>query len=238
MRRLAIFASTYVCTSRRVNAIIAIRTPEPGAVHPAGKGGNVRGFLKFAHGIDRVSEFLGKISIYLILVLVVVGFYNVAVRYTGRFIGQNLSSNRLIEVQWYIYSVLFFLIFAYNIKHDVNVRVDILYAKWSTKRKAWVDLLGTLLFVVPLAIIGIWMTITPVLQSWGQLPNGTFGPWELSPDPDGLPRAPIKSFIIVAFALMLLQALAQIIKYAAIITGHREVADEMTAETVSVDIAE
>lgn len=198
----------------------------------------MRGALKFARGVDRVAEFLGRISIYLILVLVAVGFYNVAVRYLGRFIGQNLSSTRLLELQWYIYSVLFFLIFAYNMKHDVNVRVDILYAKWSAKRQAWINLLGTLLFVAPLAIIGIWMTITPVLQSWGQLPNGTFGPWEMSPDPDGLPRAPIKSFIIVAFALLLLQAIAQIIKYAAIITGHREVATEMAAEVVAVDIAE
>lgn len=198
----------------------------------------MRGALKFARGVDRVAEFLGRISIYLILVLVAVGFYNVAVRYFGRFIGQNLSSTRLLELQWYIYSVLFFLIFAYNMKHDVNVRVDILYAKWSAKRQAWINLLGTLLFVAPLAIIGIWMTITPVLQSWGQLPNGTFGPWEMSPDPDGLPRAPIKSFIIVAFALLLLQAIAQIIKYAAIITGHREVATEMAAEVVAVDIAE
>lgn len=198
----------------------------------------MRGALKFARGVDRVAEFLGRISIYLILVLVAVGFYNVAGRYFGRFIGQNLSSTRLLELQWYIYSVLFFLIFAYNMKHDVNVRVDILYAKWSAKRQAWINLLGTLLFVAPLAIIGIWMTITPVLQSWGQLPNGTFGPWEMSPDPDGLPRAPIKSFIIVAFALLLLQAIAQIIKYAAIITGHREVATEMAAEVVAVDIAE
>lgn len=198
----------------------------------------MRGALKFARGVDRVAEFLGRISIYLILVLVAVGFYNVVVRYLGRFIGQNLSSTRLLELQWYIYSVLFFLIFGYNMKHDVNVRVDILYAKWSAKRQAWINLLGTLLFVVPLAIIGIWVTITPVLQSWGQLPNGTFGPWETSPDPDGLPRAPIKSFIIVAFALLLLQAIAQIIKYAAIITGHREVATEMAAEVVAVDIAE
>lgn len=194
--------------------------------------------MKFARGVDRIAEFLGRISIYLILVLVFIGFYNVAVRYVGRFIGQNLSSTRLLELQWYIYSVLFFLIFAYNMKHDVNVRVDILYARWSARRQAWINLLGTLFFVVPLAIIGIWMTITPVLQSWGQLPNGTFGPWEMSPDPDGLPRAPIKSFIIVAFALLLLQALAQIIKYAAIITGHREVATEMAAETVAVDIIE
>lgn len=198
----------------------------------------MRGMLKFVRGMDRVAEFLGRISIYLILVLVAIGFYNVVARYVGRFIGQNLSSTRLLELQWYIYSVLFFLIFAYNMKHDVNVRVDILYARWSAKRQAWVNLLGMLFFVVPLAIIGIWMTITPVLQSWGQLPNGTFGPWEMSPDPDGLPRAPIKSFIIVAFALLLLQAFAQIIKYAAIITGHSEVATEMAAEIVAVDIAE
>ncbi len=198
----------------------------------------MRRMLRFARGVDRIAESLGRISIYLILVLVAVGFYNVAARYIGRFIGQNLSSTRLLELQWYIYSVLFLLIFAYNIKHDVNVRVDILYARWSAKRQAWVNLLGTLFFIVPLAIIGIWVTITPVMQSWGQLPNGTFGPWEMSPDPDGLPRAPIKSFIIVGFALLLLQALAQIIKYAAIITGHREVANAMAAEVVAVDIAE
>lgn len=198
----------------------------------------MRGLLKFAHGIDRFSEFIGKISIYLILALVAVGFYNVVVRYTGRFIGQNLSSNRLIEVQWYIYSVIFFLIFAYNVKHDVNVRVDILYSKWSAKRRAWVDLLGTLLIVVPLSIIGIWVTITPVLQSWGRLPNGAFGPWEMSPDPDGLPRAPIKSFIILAFLLLLVQAIAQIIKYAAVISGHREVAAELAAETTSAELVE
>ena len=114
----------------------------------------MRPLLKFAHLIDRLSEILGKISILLILVLVVVGFYNVLARYIGRFVGQNLSSNRLIEIQWYIYSVIFFLIFAYNVKHDVNVRVDILYAKWSPQRKAWVDFLGTLLILIPFCLIG------------------------------------------------------------------------------------
>ncbi|HQY91545.1 TRAP transporter small permease subunit [Caldilinea sp.] len=198
----------------------------------------MRSLLKVAHGIDRLSELLGKVSIYLILVLLAVGFYNVVARYIGRFIGQNLSSNRLLEVQWYLYSIIFLLIFAYNLKHDVNVRVDILYTKWGPKRRAWVDLLGTLLIIAPLAIIGIWMTINPVLQSWGLLPNGTFGAWELSGDPDGLPRAPIKSLIIVAFALLLLQAIAQIIKYTALLTGHDEVATELIAETASTDLVE
>lgn len=190
----------------------------------------MRGLLRFAHGIDRLSEVLGKTGIYLVVPLVLIGFFNVAARYLGRFIGQNLASNRLIEIQWYAYSVIFFLMFAYNVKHDVNVRVDILYAKWSAKRRAWVDLLGTLLFLIPFAIIGIWVTVNPVLLSWGRLPDGSFGVWEMSPDPGGLPRAPIKTFIIVAFIALLLQAIAQATKYAAVITGHKEVEAELAAE--------
>ena len=147
----------------------------------------MRGLLKFAHGVDHFSELLSKISIYLILVLVAVGFYNVVARYIGRFVGQNLTSNALLEVQWYIYALIYLLIFAYNLQHDVNVRVDILYSKWGVKRRAWVDLLGTLLIVIPFALLGIWMTTNPVLQSWGRLPDGSFGAWEMSPDPDGLP---------------------------------------------------
>ncbi|MCB0053877.1 MAG: TRAP transporter small permease subunit [Caldilinea sp.] len=198
----------------------------------------MRSLLKLAHGIDRISEFLGKISIYLIIALLAVGFYNVVARYAGRFIGQNLSSNRLIEIQWYMYSVIFFLIFAYNVKHDVNVRVDILYSKWSPKRKAWVDLLGTMLILIPFCIIGIWFTLNPVMLSWGRLPDGSFGTWEMSPDPDGLPRAPIKSFIIVAFASLLLQAIAQAIKYLAVLTGHTEVEAELQAELTGAEVVE
>ena len=198
----------------------------------------MRSLLKLAHGVDRISEFLGKISIYLIIALLAIGFYNVVVRYVGRFIGQNLSSNRLIEIQWYMYSVIFFLVFAYNLKHDVNVRVDILYSKWSPKRKAWVDLLGTLLILTPFCIIGIWFTVNPVLLSWGRLPDGSFGAWEMSPDPDGLPRAPIKSFILVAFATLLAQAIAQAIKYLAVITGHAEVEAELQAELTGAKAVE
>ncbi len=186
----------------------------------------MRGLLKFSHLIDNLSEFLGKIAIYLTLLLVVIGFYNVAARYIGRFIGQNLSSNRFIETQWYIFSIIFFLMFAYNLKHDVNVRVDFLYAKWSPRRKAWVDLIGTLLVLIPFCIMAIWVTINPVIFSWTL--------WEMSPDPGGLPRAPIKSFIIVAFGVLLLQAVAQAIKYAAVLTGHSEVQQELEEEAAPV----
>ena len=190
----------------------------------------MRALLKIAHGIDAISEFLGKAATLLVLVVVAVGFYNVAARYLGRFIGRQLSSNVFIEIQWYIYSVIFFLSFPYILLHDVNVRVDFLYTKWSPQRRAWVDLIGTIIFIIPFCIMGMYVTVNPVLASWGKLPGGGWGTWEMSPDPGGLPRAPIKTLIIVAFAALLLQAIAQVIKYIAILTGHHEVEDELREE--------
>jgi len=178
----------------------------------------VKGLLRIAHAIDDLIEVIGRLLPYLVLIMIAAGFYNVVARYLGRFVGVRLTSNAAIEIQWYLYSVLFFLGFAYILKLNMNVRVDFLYAKWDPKRRALVDFWGTLLFLVPFCILGIYVTINPVLASWGRLPNGNWGRWEISPDPDGLPRAPIKSMIIVAFTLLLAQAIAQLIKYAAILT--------------------
>lgn len=178
----------------------------------------MKGLLRIAHAIDDLIEVIGRLLPYLVLIMIAAGFYNVVARYLGRFVGVRLTSNAAIEIQWYLYSVLFFLGFAYILKLNMNVRVDFLYAKWDPKRRALVDFWGTLLFLVPFCILGIYVTINPVLSSWGRLPNGNWGRWEISPDPDGLPRAPIKSMIIVAFTLLLAQAIAQLIKYAAILT--------------------
>ena len=194
----------------------------------------MRALLRVAHAIDALTEWLGNISSALVLVTIGVGFYNVAVRYLGRYIGVNLASNLYIEAQWYLYSLIFFLGFAYILKHDINVRVDFLYANWSDKTKAWVNLLGTLFFLIPFCIMGIWVTLNPVMASWGRLPSGEWGLWELSPDPNGLPRAPLKSMIIVAFATLLLQAIAQLIKYIAIIRGRDEVISELAAEAEEI----
>ena len=145
--------------------------------------------------------------------------------------GVKLASNSFIELQWYIFSLIFFLGFSYILKHDVNVRVDFLYAKWNEKRKALVDFLGTLFFLIPFCIMGIYVTLNPVLKSWGLKPNGSWGKWELSPDPGGLPRAPIKTMLIIAFAFLLLQAISQAIKYLAILRGNQEVAKALEADS-------
>lgn len=174
--------------------------------------------LRVSRAIDAVTEFIGRLLPYLVVIMIGVGFYNVVTRYLGRFIGVTLTNNSALEIQWYMYSVIFFFGFAYILKHNLNVRVDFLYAKWSPQRRAWIDLIGTVLFLIPFCILGIYVTINPVMASWGRLPNGSWGTWEMSPDPFGLPRAPIKSMIIVAFVLLLLQALSQVIKYLAVLT--------------------
>lgn len=200
------------------------------------KPDHIRALLKLSGVIDDVTEKVGRLSDWIVILTIAVGFYNVTARYLGRFIGLRLSSNAFIELQWYLFSLIFFLGFAYILKHGANVRVDFLYTNWSDKRRALVDLLGTTLFLIPFCIMGIYVTINPVLLSWGRLPNGSWGTWELSPDADGLPRAPIKTMIIVAFVMLLAQGISQAIKYFAIVMGYAQAAQMVkTSEQLPIE---
>ncbi|MFZ4667525.1 MAG: TRAP transporter small permease subunit, partial [Prochlorotrichaceae cyanobacterium] len=182
----------------------------------------IRVLIQISQRIDRCTDTIGNVISWLVILTISVGFYNVVMRYLGRLIGLSLSSNALIELQWYLFSTLFCLGFAYILKHSGNVRVDFLYVNWTEKQRAWVDLFGTLLFLLPFCILGLWVSWHPVLQSWGQLPDGSWGNWELSPDANGLPRAPIKSMILVAFFTLLIQGVSQAIKYIAVIQGYTQ----------------
>ncbi len=181
--------------------------------------------------VDRLTDWVGKSLNVLVLLTIAVGFYNVAARYIGRFIGLQLASNVWLELQWYLFSMTFFLGFSYILKHNANVRVDFLYSNWRDRRKAWIDLLGTVFFLIPFCIMGLWVTLNPVLQSWGLQPDGSWGTWEISADANGLPRAPIKSFVLISFGLLLLQAIAQATKFFAIAKGYRPIPPELLPET-------
>ncbi len=178
----------------------------------------LRGYVRL---IDGLSEWLGWLSMMLVVITVIIGIYNVAARYIGYYIGVQLSSNVFIELQWYLYSLVFFTGFSYILRHGINVRVDFIYAGWSKKRKATLDFWGHLFFLVPFCILGIWVTVSPVLASWGLRPNGSWGMWEVSPDPGGLPRAPLKTVIIIAFAFLLLQAMSELIKLLAVMINRQ-----------------
>ena len=193
----------------------------------------MKGWLRLSRGIDTLMEWVGTLSMLLVTLLLGVGIYNVVVRYIGRLTRQNLASNTLLEAQWYLFSVIFFLGFAFILKRNTHVRVDFLYQNFGPKTRAWVNLFGTLVFLLPFCVLGIYVTYEPVLRSWGLRPNGTWGAWELSPDAGGLPRAPLKSLIIVAFILLILQGVSDIIKHIAVLRGIKS-ADEEQYEQLEV----
>ena len=128
----------------------------------------LRALLRISSLIDSLSERVGGVSVLLVIVTVAVGFYNVLVRHLAKYIGVQLSSNLFIELQLYLYSMVFFLGFAYILKNGINVRVNFIYANWGKKRQALIDFWGHLLLLVPYCVIGIWVTVHPVMTSWRQ----------------------------------------------------------------------
>ncbi len=106
----------------------------------------IRKLLKFSQFIDSCADKLGWLSNWVVLLTIGVGFFNVVVRYLGRFLEVQLSSNALLELQWYLFSVTFLFGCVYILRHGENVRVDFLYTTMSEKRLALVDLVGTIFF--------------------------------------------------------------------------------------------
>ncbi|MEM8485602.1 MAG: TRAP transporter small permease subunit [Bacteroidota bacterium] len=169
----------------------------------------MRLWLRVASQIDRLNERIGKLVYWLALVMVLIGAYNALARYIDRFTGWGMSSNTYIELQWYLFSVLFLLGAAYTLRHDKHVRVDVFYGRLSARGKAWVNLLGTLLFLFPFCVLMLIMSWPSVVNSWSV--------WEMSPDPGGLPRYPIKTIIPIAFILLILQGVSMVIHQVAIL---------------------
>lgn len=170
--------------------------------------------LRLAGGIDRLNEGVGRAASWLSLLMVLTGAFNAIVRYLGRFMGQNLSSNVYLEGQWYLFSLLFLLGAAYTLKNNGHVRVDVIYARLSERGRAWIDLVGSVLFLLPFTVVSLLLTWPSVRNSWHVL--------ELSPDPGGLPRYPLKTVILVCFFLLFLQGLSLLIRQIGFLSGRTD----------------
>lgn len=171
----------------------------------------MRAALAFQRFADRLSEWTGWVSKWIVVPTVFVGLANVILRYFGQAFGVRLTSNTVVELQWYLYSLIFLFGFGYILKHQINVRVDFWFAHQPKRRKAWIDLIGHMIGLLPFALIGLWVSIPQVQTSWRLN--------EQSPDAGGLARAPIKTMIVVAFVFLLIQAIAEVIKLIALLRG-------------------
>ncbi|WP_428608886.1 TRAP transporter small permease subunit [Sedimenticola sp.] len=168
--------------------------------------------LRLSGLIDAMNERIGRLISWLVVIMVLLGVYNAVTRKLSQTIGMDLSSNAYIEAQWFMFSLVFLWGAGYALKHQAHVRVDILYSRVSERAKAWIDVIGTCLFLFPLSALVVWVSYTYAADSWAIL--------EGSPDPGGLPRYLIKSAIPIAFILLIIQGLSELIKQVAFLRGH------------------
>lgn len=177
-------------------------------------------FLAMAKGIDAITALIGRVMWWLTLFMVLVGAYNVITRYAygviqtllGDAIAEKLSGNVYLELQTYSYDLVFLLGAAFVLHADGHVRVDIIYSTLRARYKAIIDILGTWLFLVPFSAMGIFFSHSYVSASWRA--------HEISPNPGGLARYPIKTVIVVAFTLLIAQGISETIKNVAFLRGH------------------
>lgn len=151
--------------------------------------------------IDRGNESIGRLTGWLTLAMVLLGALNAVGRYAGAAIGLTLSSNALIELQWYLFSAVFLLGAGDALRADAHVRVDVLYGRLSPRAQHAIDLAGTLIFLLPFCWVSIAMAWPAVMASLELR--------EQSPDPGGLARYPVKLLIPVGIALLALQGVSR-----------------------------
>lgn len=151
-------------------------------------------------GIEQLTEKIGKLASYLCICLVMLICADVLMRYLFDF-----TLIWVIELEIYFFAFLFLMGTAYALQKDKHVRVDVFYQNKSPKSKAWTNLIGTLFFLIPWCVIIIWVSYNYAWFSWQMN--------EKSPQPGGLPALYIlKGFITLAFIVLLLQAVAELLK--------------------------
>jgi len=173
--------------------------------------------LQFARAIDALNEAIGRGVKWLVLVATLVSAVNASLRY-----GFDLSSNAWLELQWYLFALIFLLGAGYTLKHNGHVRIDVIYGRLSPRAQAWIDLFGSLLFLLPVAGLMAWFSWSMFIEAWSIQ--------EVSADSGGLLRWPIKLAIPLGFGLLFLQGLAEIIKRIGMLSGHLPFAREQAEE--------
>jgi TRAP-type mannitol/chloroaromatic compound transport system permease small subunit len=167
----------------------------------------VNALLQFSRVVDWVNEKIGLIANWLVLISCVISAGNAILRYS-----LNMSSNAWLEIQWYMFGGMVMLGAAYTLRMNEHVRVDVLYSRYSERTCLWVDFLGGIVFLLPMTIMIGWL-------SWPMLAN-SFDIHEMSNNPGGLLRWPVKLMLPLGFLLLTLQGFSEVIKRGAALTGH------------------
>ena len=164
--------------------------------------------LRVAAVIDAINTAIGRSMVWLILLCCLTSAVAATLRYVF-----DWGSNALLEAQWFMFGLVFLFCAAWTLQEGGHVRIDILYTKLPPVARIWIDIIGGLLFLLPVCLLIAY-------DSWNFFLIA-YQTGEASSNPGGLIWWPIKLAIPVAFILLSLQGLSETIKNVAVLTGHR-----------------
>ena len=155
--------------------------------------------LALSRAIDWLSERVGRSVFWLVLVAVLISAANAVVRKAF-----NYSSNSFLEIQWYLFSVIFLFCSGYTLKHNEHVRIDIISGRLTPRARAWIDLLGTIFFLLPMAILIMYLSWPLFVDAYERN--------EVSTNAGGLIIWPARLMMPIGFALLIVQGVSELIK--------------------------
>jgi TRAP-type mannitol/chloroaromatic compound transport system permease small subunit len=166
----------------------------------------VNALLAFSRLIDAITERIGRTVYWLLLAAVLISTVNAIVRYAF-----DIGSNAWLELQWYLFAAVFMLGSGYVFLHDQHVRIDVVASRLGRKAQVWIDLVGILVFLLPLCVFIAWTA----LPSIGKAINTM----EVSANPGGLIRWPLYVLVPIGFGLLFVQSVSELFKRIAFLAG-------------------
>jgi len=162
--------------------------------------------LRLSRAIDWLNEHIGRVVLWCVLIMVLVSAANATSRYA-----LNIASNAWLELQWYLFAAVFLLCAGYTFLHNEHIRIDVLNSRLSRRTQIWIDIFGTVVFMLPVTGYIMWLSWPVFMNAW------TSG--ETSMNAGGLIRWPVRLLVPVGFFLLTLQGVSELIKRIAYLNG-------------------
>lgn len=184
--------------------------------------------LALSRAIDALNERVGRLVYWLVLVAVLISCANAVVRKAF-----NTSSNAFLEIQWYLFSAVFLFCAGYTLLKNQHVRIDVIAGRLSPRAQAWIDILGTLFFLLPMSILIMYLSWPVFVMAYER--------HEVSTNAGGLIIWPARLMVPIGFFLLIIQGVSELIKRVAFLMGlipdpaqkqHEKSAEEELAEEI------
>jgi len=166
----------------------------------------VNAMLALSRAIDAITERVGRVVYWLVLIVVLISAANAIVRKLF-----NYSSNAYLEIQWYLFSVIFLFGAGYTLLRNEHVRIDIIAGRLSARAQNWIDVIGIVLFLWPMSFVIMWMSWPLFVDSLTR--------HEVSTNAGGLLIWPARLMMPIGFALLIMQSVSELIKRIAFLRG-------------------